>query len=725
MERSFASRVRGAIGRWRHRWVYEHVRPQLSLTEIVGRMEAPHAAATIAHPFASMLAAHLSRMPRGLWDNAPSASGADVERARKGEWTLFGRTITVSPATDWHCDPIFGARWPRHYVGAISYHRSGGDLVTLWHLNKTMFLLDVAAAYRSTRDAELAARAYQIIDSWCAANPYLVGINWASPMDIATRLAVWSQTLAALADAPPPAEERAARIVRSILRQADYLTSHFSEWPIPNNHLVGESALLYVFASYWPLWKDSPAWLRRAEATLVAEAQRQVLEDGVHYEGSVNYHVYTLDYFLMYLHAKALLDEPPHPVILNQTRAMAAALMELVMPSGRFPRIGDDSIDRCFVLAYATDGPALAPDSNAFADYVRPAYMRLFAATDWGRDLLKIRVPTRHARHFADAGISVARDSDAAVVFVHGPQHRHLFSHGHLHADAGSFELELDGAPVIVDPGTYVYYLDPDARRFFKSSHAHNAPVIDDIEPMPSTETFRWENVASGEHLGFAAAAGVVAIGNRRKLGGAFGAQLEHTRTFVISAGTVLVLDAIRNRQRSSDARHTHLARVCFRTPTPRTSASVDGSRVRIADAHHFARIVEAFSNQPLHVDAMDDPRDRVCWYSRWYTDLQHGVAVVTHTEFEDSVALLSTVRRTDVDVLPVRLDAADTTIAIETHGTRRLVRVQADPYTVVVGGRTMIGRGADAARFALPRAVTTAGSSTPDWLDELASGSH
>jgi hypothetical protein len=151
----------------------------------------------------------------------------------------------------------------------------------------------------------------------------------------------------------------------------------------------------------------------------------------------------------------------------------------------------------------------------------------------------------------------------------------------------------------------------------------------------------------------------------------------------------------------------------------------VDGSRVRIADAHHFARIVEAFSNQPLHVDAMDDPRDRACWYSRWYTDLQHGVAVVTHTEFEDSVALLSTVRRTDVDVLPVRLDAADTTIAIETHGTRRLVRVQADPYTVVVGGRTMIGRGADAARFALPRAVTTAGSSTPDWLDELASGSH
>ncbi len=721
MSRSFVDRARNAARRWRLRYVYEHLRPQLSLSEVIARADVDPSIAFSDRPFTRLLEAYLERTPRALWSQAPSLTPAEVDRARRGEWTLLGKTVTVTPSTDWHRDPLFGARWDPRYVEALSYYRPHGDVVTLWHLNKMMFLLDLAAAYRTTREPELAARIYDLLDSWCAANPYLVGMNWVSPLDIATRLAVWNQALAAVADAPLPSEATAGRILRAILQQADHVASHLSEWPIPNNHLLGEVALLYTFAACSPVWKDAAKWMERAETVLVAESQRQVLKDGFQYEASVNYHAYALDFFLVYGHAKALRDEAPSPRVLATVRAMAIAHMELTFPSGRQPRMGDDTIDRFFGLAHALDGPPLQGEECEFAAFVRPGYARVLAGTPWGRELLGARVPVRHARHFAEAGISIARDDGAAVLFVHGPQHRQPYAHGHLHADAGSFELEMDGVPLVVDAGTYVYFADARARTYFKSARAHNAPLVDDVEPMQSLEPFRWESVATGEYLGFGATSVAIAVGTRRKLSGAGGVPMEHTRAFVLSHGTALVFDAVRTRDESPLAA-THLVRMCFRTPTPTGTAYADGSRVRMVDPRRFARVVEAFASGPTHVEAIDGADDPNCWYSSRYGELQRGVAVRVSAEMETRVVVVTAFRDLETDVIPMQLDAAESLVAIESHGERRLVRVGWDPFSVIVSGRVIAGRGA-AALSPTTRPVSRA-SSTTEWLDELSTGS-
>lgn len=704
--------------RWRSRFVYERSRPELSLADVASRVNHATPVESGAQPFSRLLATHLAMTPPALWHHQRPASPETIERARQGEWTLLGRTLRVSPHTDWHRDPFFGASWPQHFVGALSYHRRDGDLVTLWHQNKMMFLLELADAYRTTHDPELAARIYALIDSWCVANPYLVGINWASPMDIGTRVAAWSQSLAAVTDAATPSEEVSARVVRSVIRQLEHLASHLSQWPVPNNHLIGEAATMFVCGAYWPMWKDSPQWMERGEGVLATEAERQILADGVQYEGSVNYHAYALDFFLFYLHAKALRAEVPHPVVLDRARAMATACLELVFTSGRRPRIGDDTIDRFFVLEHALDTPPLSAHDSTFRDAVRPAYARLFDGTDWGRELMDIRVPTRHARHFAQAGLSIARDHAAGLLFVHGPQHHGLFSHGHLHADAGSFELEMDGNPLFIDAGTYVYFADRNAREYFKGGRAHNAPLVDDVELMQSLEPFRWESVAVGEYLGFGAVADAVAVGNRRKLHGTGNAPFEHIRTVVLTRGTALVIDALRTPAGALTP-HTHLARFVFKTPTPLGTAGIEGTQVSLTDPRRFARIVEVFSNQRLQVELIDNPAERACWYSSQYGDLKRGVAVRVNAEFESSVVVLSAVRNVDVGVVPVRLDDREAEIAIEAHGERRVTRVTFDPFSVVVGGVMVAGRGVDlSAHSEVPRTETTA------WLDELTLGS-
>jgi hypothetical protein len=53
---------------------------------------------------------------------------------------------------------------------------------------------------------------------------------------------------------------------------------------------------------------------------------------------------------------------------------------------------------------------------------------------------------------------------------------------GHGHNDALSFDLSVQGVPVVVDSGTYVYSADPEARNEFRGTKAHNVLVVDGAE---------------------------------------------------------------------------------------------------------------------------------------------------------------------------------------------------------------------------------------------------
>jgi hypothetical protein len=127
------------------------------------------------------------------------------------------------------------------------------------------------------------------------------------------------------------------------------------------------------------------------------------------------------------------------------------------------------------------DSPGPVAHSVTFEDFVRLEHARLFSTTAWGRELLAMRRPVTHARRFEDAGIDVSRSPECHIVFTHGPQHHRPFAHGHLHADAGSFELELDGAPLIIDSGTGLYGLDAGLRRHMRGARAHNTVLVDGV----------------------------------------------------------------------------------------------------------------------------------------------------------------------------------------------------------------------------------------------------
>lgn len=48
----------------------------------------------------------------------------------------------------------------------------------------------------------------------------------------------------------------------------------------------------------------------------------------------------------------------------------------------------------------------------------------------------------------------------------------------HMHEDRLSFELNLAGKDIFIDPGTYIYTPLPEKRNHFRSRFAHNAPIV-------------------------------------------------------------------------------------------------------------------------------------------------------------------------------------------------------------------------------------------------------
>ncbi len=82
--------------------------------------------------------------------------------------------------------------------------------------------------------------------------------------------------------------------------------------------------------------------------------------------------------------------------------------------------------------------------------------------------------------------------SDRVRITVAAPKATPYNALGHFHNDQLSVDLQIDGRPVLIDPGTYVYTANPARRNEFRSIRVHNSPQRDRDEPN------RWNYSLSG-----------------------------------------------------------------------------------------------------------------------------------------------------------------------------------------------------------------------------------
>ncbi len=413
----------------------------------------------------------------------------------------------------WLHDPIHGGRWPgaersafqvdvrstaEARDGAAASAARPGDVKYVWEPNRLQMLHPAAAALAAGEPWAM-GRATALLRSWVDANPPHRGVNWVSGIELALRIVSLALLVAAAGPEGLPAAERSflRRLLVAHARQLEAFPSLFSS---ANNHRVAEGLGLMVAG----LLLADGRWEGQGRAILDEEALRQLLPDGVGAEQSPTYQAFTMEMLAFGMLVARDAGRPLSAALADRLAAGAEFLRALMDPTGRVPSIGDDDEGRVLAqppdrepryvasvtaaIAALTGRPALIPPT-------RDRHLRdhLFGVPAGGRELAD-GVTT-----FRDGGYTVARERIGGrcvhLVFDHGPLgYLRLAAHGH--SDALAVWLDLDGRPVLIDAGTYLYHAGGATRTRLRESLAHNTLAVAGLSQSVPAAGFAWRSRA-------------------------------------------------------------------------------------------------------------------------------------------------------------------------------------------------------------------------------------
>lgn len=454
---------------------------------------------------------HTAEAPVGLPDVAAvagrlsgTAFAAEVERLAdsilRHEIPILGAIVKTGSDIDWRRDYVHGVSSDARYFRRVRYLDFGrvGDHKLVWELNRHQHLVLLAQAYRLTGRSEFAAEIERQLESWRLQNPWLRGINWASALEVAFRALswLWVDHLAG-AELTPGGR---TRLREELYRHGCYLNNNLSRYFSPNTHLLGEAVALHALGMAYPGWPGAERWRQTAAAVLEEQVRRQVRDDGSHFEQSVYYHVYTLDFFLLHLALVRAGGRDVSAGYLDRVGLMAGFLDSLMGYARAIPLIGDDDGGRVFHPSGSRDLFGRATLATAALvlnrDDLRYDSSDLWEQALWwlGADVKVGNRPAaaRTSRLFAGAGLAVMTSEGRQVVVDVGPFGEG--SGGHSHSDTLSVVVRDGTEEILIDPGTYTYLADPAWRSVFRGSAAHNTVRIDGRDQAEPAGPFRWTN---------------------------------------------------------------------------------------------------------------------------------------------------------------------------------------------------------------------------------------
>ncbi len=287
------------------------------------------------------------------------------------------------------------------------------------------------------------------LEEWIRKTPYLKGLDWAVPLDVAIRtinLLILYQL------------SKADFLKVELWKYYTYLKKNLwiSKKSIRNNHYLGELTAVTLLSDFFSQ-KQAKRYIKRLEK----EFNRQFYEDGVNEEQSIRYHKFALEFMII---AKLFLN-------INTPRLEKAInfLRYTEKPNGTWPSIGDDDLG-CVIK-----------NTQQIFDY---EYCLKFIYKEYS--LLN------RTKDFQEGGylIHCNNDTKSQIIIKYGP---HKW---HAHADLFHLELTIYGVPILIDSGTYRYNNVSEKRRYFRSTKAHNTLEYNEKDQTEQWTTFRWKKGA-------------------------------------------------------------------------------------------------------------------------------------------------------------------------------------------------------------------------------------
>lgn len=440
----------------------------------------------------------------------PAQADGVISQAHKlceHRFDLLGYSgLDYGASIDWHLDAVHGKRGPRLPWFKIKYldFEQVGDSKVTWELNRHQHFLTLAKAYCLTGDEHFVREIFTEWEQWRRENPYPIGINWASSLEVAFRSLSWIWTFFLLHECPLFTSDLRKRWLGMLNLSGRHIENNLSTYFSPNTHLLGEALALFFLGTLFRL-PSGERWRGLGWDILLREAGRQVRGDGFHFEQSTYYHVYALD---MFLHARILagLNGIAIPEEFDQTLQRMLSALLLLSRAGVPPMFGDDDGGRLFDPRRNRAEHMLDPLTTGAVLYGRGDYKYLVRSapeeTIWllGRkgltdfDSLAYSRPSPDSTALAASGFYLMADNEARQQLVMDAGLLGGGSGGHGHADALSVWLISNGRSLLRDAGTFEYVGESGERSRLRSTRAHNTLRVDGHEQARASGPFSWKS---------------------------------------------------------------------------------------------------------------------------------------------------------------------------------------------------------------------------------------
>lgn len=421
--------------------------------------------------------------------------------------TLFDRAYDLGPQIDWQRDPGSGVRWPlEHFTRTRLILGSGADVRVVWELNRLHHLVALGRAYALTNDERYAEEFLLQLASWYEQNPPRFGVNWTVAMEAAIRAVNIITALEMFRGSRRIDDETIQLILKMLLAHGRFIRANLEfSYRAASNHYLSDLIGLFVIGMAVPEFDESRDWVSYSTQRLLREMDRQVLADGVDYEGAIGYHRLVLETFSLFFTTSRArgIEIPAH--YWQRLEAMFDFVRNYLKPDGTAPMIGDSDDGRLIKFkpraandhSYLMSLGAVMFKSGEFKQSTSQSNSMDEEALWWfgnqGYETFSGLVTGEEpaSRAFPEAQIFIQR-----AATNHGPLYAIIDcgDHGargrgsHAHSDALSLEVFALGRTFLRDPGTFVYTASEDDRNLFRSTAYHNTVRIDGEEISQTRE---------------------------------------------------------------------------------------------------------------------------------------------------------------------------------------------------------------------------------------------